>query len=339
MALDCKVSRIQQIHFCLLRVSLVRLRTGWDEDDVPFAPHRQDRHLAFTNILLELWIERHVGLVVHQQLELDVLVSRAVHEHLIEIVSCGIDNIEVRLAFGVLPLCFLEGEKIVAEEVGGFFVVILPPRFERVPEVAESLFVGVPVLADDGRDGFWPLECQAKGSGCPVIEDVDGKLLDIEDIQERSCCGRQIGECVLEVQRVGDFGEAVSWEVGSYHMVFVGQEMNQFDILVGRGREAVEQEDYRSSLGACFAVEDSDPVRESCIHLSLGVHFDIDNCCSAVDFFFFLLFFLFLLFSFLLLLTPFSKAYDLFVPYLPPQDSEPHCREFVSNSHPRSRRQ
>ena len=84
-------------------------------------------------------------------------------------------------------------------------------------------------------------------------------------------------------------------------MVFWGEEGHELDILVGRGWEAVEQDDDRGRLGTCFAVEDSDPVWESLVHLALGMHVDVSGLYSvAVPLF---------------VLLP-SDTCDLFVPTL-----------------------
>lgn len=44
----------------------------------------------------------------------------------------------------------------------------------------------------------------------------------------------------------------------------------------------MEQEDYRGGLGACFAMEDSDPAGESRVHVGLAAHFAMSGQYAAV---------------------------------------------------------
>ena len=104
------------------------------------------------------------------------------------------------------------------------------------------------------RGGVFQREAEADGGA--VVEDVDGVFGDGGgELGEEGGDGGGDG---VEGVGVGgaDGGEAEAWEVWGEDVVFWGEEGDEVAVLVGGGREAVEEEDGGEVGGAGFAVED-----------------------------------------------------------------------------------
>ena len=80
------------------------MRAVGGEDLVVLAPDDQRRRLAFAEERLECGIERHVGAVVVEQVELDVVVARPVEQRLVVTQLSGLMRDDVAHAVGVLEL-------------------------------------------------------------------------------------------------------------------------------------------------------------------------------------------------------------------------------------------
>src|SRR5215470_16483460 len=53
---------------------------------------------------------------------------------------------------------------------------ILPVGTNRIPTAAQTLFIGVAVLADDRRDTIRHLQCDAETDGRAIIKNINGEL-------------------------------------------------------------------------------------------------------------------------------------------------------------------
>ena len=83
-------------------VPLERLRARGHEYHVVLSPHRKERRLVLSEILLKLGIHLHVGPVIHQELKLDLGVTGPRHEVVVQMVRLRGDRRRVRRAMLVL---------------------------------------------------------------------------------------------------------------------------------------------------------------------------------------------------------------------------------------------
>ncbi len=101
------------------------------------------------------------------------------------------------------------------------------------PEIfAKAFDVGIPALGDNGSDCVWTLESDAKGGRRPVVENVDGEFLDVENFKEGGDCLGYGGEVVFVVAGRGDDREAEPRKVGCDHVIFGGEEGDEVAELV-----------------------------------------------------------------------------------------------------------
>ena len=118
---------------------------------------------------------------------------------------------------------------------------LAPVALDGSPGVAETFFVGVAVLRDDGGDALGMRHGEAEAGGGAVVEDVEGVAREVEGVGEGDDGFRECVEGVFVVALGGDFGEAEAGEVGSDDAVTVGEARDEFAILEGRCGEAVEE--------------------------------------------------------------------------------------------------
>ena len=100
-----EVTCIEQMELHVLQVALVRIRPGGRKDFVILAPYDQRRRLMLSKVGLPLGIKRRIATVVIEHLELNLLISGAVEQTLINVPIVGADCFRVTDAVGVLPLC------------------------------------------------------------------------------------------------------------------------------------------------------------------------------------------------------------------------------------------
>ena len=215
---------VQKHEFQILDVALEGLGARLDKDLVILAPNGQYRDFAGSQVGLEVRVELHVGLVVLEQAQLDVDLTGALQEGVVELVRLGRDlRQQLLVADAVRVLEFGRGE---AEQAGFEHVALagrvrFPERADRVPERTEPFYVRVSVLGDDGCDGLWALQSNAECDRGAVVKYVYGKRGDQECVEKFE---RRVGEackCVVVIG-VRDSREAKSREVGRDHMVGLG---------------------------------------------------------------------------------------------------------------------
>src|SRR5919109_711582 len=109
MRLKGEVAGIEKMNLRVRDVALVGRGTGCDEDGIVLAPNDQRRRLALAEVGLPLRIQRDVGAVVIEQVELDLRVARAVEQRLVHRPGIGAYQRCVLHAVRVLPLGGLDG--------------------------------------------------------------------------------------------------------------------------------------------------------------------------------------------------------------------------------------
>src|SRR6516225_7016403 len=128
-------------------------------------------------IRLEPGVQRHVAGVVEKQVELNLFVAWTSQESAVELIGFGRNELFVGDAVEVLRSgCCWSEEILQSGSVGRRRV--LPVFLNRVPALAQTLFVGVAVLGNDRRDALRMRECEAQSDGGSVIEYVDGVAIE-----------------------------------------------------------------------------------------------------------------------------------------------------------------
>ena len=225
------------------------------------APDREDGDVGGAEVLLEPRVEGDVGLVVAQQVELDVLVARALHQRVVEMPGLGWDAVGVDGAGRVLPSGQVEGERGGADPLAVSLAVGRPVGADGGPELrAETFLVRVAVLRDNGRDGVRACQGQAQRRRGAVVEDVDGEAGDFKGVQEGLDGARQARKAVFVVAFSADGGEAEAGQVGRDHAVVGREEGDQIAEHKGRRREAVQEEHDGRRRRAGAAVKHLDAV-------------------------------------------------------------------------------
>jgi hypothetical protein len=91
MGFEREVSRVVEENPCVGIIALVGSRARRQEKGIIFAPDSQSRAAIGTEVFLKLRIERHVALVVTEEIEMDFHALRAIEQRLIECDRLGSD--------------------------------------------------------------------------------------------------------------------------------------------------------------------------------------------------------------------------------------------------------
>ena len=131
---------------------------------------------------------------------------------------------------------------------GGF----TPIALDRLPGVAEALFISVAVLRHDRRHSLGTLHRHAQTSGRSVIENVHGVLCEIQRIGKRQhrLCERI--ESVFIPALFRNNREPEARKIGRDDAVSVGEARNEFPVLKRRCREPMQQQHNGASAGPAW---------------------------------------------------------------------------------------
>jgi hypothetical protein len=103
---------------------------------------------------------------------LNLVIAWACQQSAVELIGFGRNQDFVGDAVEILRFGGFRCEEILQSGSVGLRWV-LPVLLNRVPALAQTLFVGVAVLGNDRRDALWMGECKAQPNGSAVIEYVD----------------------------------------------------------------------------------------------------------------------------------------------------------------------
>src|SRR5262249_6751557 len=92
-------------------IALERLGAGREKQRIILAPGGQKQRLMLAEILLECRIQRHVALVVAEQIELDFISARTSQIIIVEVLTVRRDDRRVGHTVCVLPSCRLRSEE------------------------------------------------------------------------------------------------------------------------------------------------------------------------------------------------------------------------------------
>ena len=250
---------IEEMQFGVRQVAQVGRRAVGGKDLVVLAPHDQRRRLPLAEERLKFRIERNVRSVVEEQVELDVLVARAVEQRLVVAPVVRIDPRDVGDAVRVLELRRLRRHEDVDRRAMRLRPVC-PIGLDRIPERLEPFLIGVAVLHDEGGDALGMLEREPVADRRAVIHEIDRIVLDAELRQQAVDDVGVVAERVGERLVIGRGALAEARIVRRDDMVAIRERRDQIAEHVRRGRKAVQQQHGRRVGGSGFAVEDIDAV-------------------------------------------------------------------------------
>src|SRR6516165_7002603 len=136
MRFEREVAGIQKLHFGVRDVAFEGLRTRRQEEWVVLAPHGQKRRLVFAEVTLEFWIERDVGLVVAEKIELNFIRTGARQIITVERISVRRNQARIANAVRILPDGSFGREK-GAERLAIRVRSLRPISPDRVPAFAQ----------------------------------------------------------------------------------------------------------------------------------------------------------------------------------------------------------
>src|SRR5215472_8996102 len=104
---------------------------------------------------------------------------------------------------------------------------LLPVFLDRIPTLAQTFFISVAVLRNDGSDPLGMRQGEPKTDRSSIIEDVDRVSIDADGLCEPVDDLGQILKAVAEPFAVRGVGEAKPRKIGRYEMVAVSQSWNE----------------------------------------------------------------------------------------------------------------
>ena len=103
--------------------------------------------------------------------------------------QCSLDP----CAVGVLPACSFQCQNIFVDDLPVFCCWCGPVFSDRVPGIAETLFVRIPILRNDGGDAFRACHGHAKARWRPIVKNIKRIVFELESICEGE---HRRGECI-----------------------------------------------------------------------------------------------------------------------------------------------
>src|SRR5262245_66663366 len=146
----------------------------------------------------------------------------------------------VGYAVSVLPAGCLRSEE-GSERVSVRLRRLLPIGSDRTPTLAETFFVGVAVLRDEGSDALRVADREPEASRRAVVKDIHCKPIESDDFGEAVDHACNIVECVAKVFSRRHVGLTEPWKVRRDHKKSVGEQRDQITEHVARARETVQQ--------------------------------------------------------------------------------------------------
>jgi hypothetical protein len=171
MRLERKMASVVKVKFGIGIITRKRLRAGGQEERVVLAPHCERRRAPRPEELLELRVKRDVTGVIKEEVKLDIVVARPRQMRGVKRVGLRRQQRVVGHSMPILEFSRIgrkEGTKCRAIRVGR----ILPIFLDRIPTIAQSLFVGVAILRNDSGGAFRMFERKAETNRRAVIENI-----------------------------------------------------------------------------------------------------------------------------------------------------------------------
>ncbi|MNH16743.1 hypothetical protein D3C79_763920 [compost metagenome] len=197
------------------------------------APDDQRRHLILAEKRLELRVAPKVVGVVEEQVELDLLVARALQQQCIEGVGLRGDQGRIGHAMQVLPASAFQMQNRIANGLAVGRRRVSPVLANRRPGIAQSFEIGVAILRHEPRDPLRVRHGQAQAGGRAVVEHIHCIALEVQRI-DKGAQGLRQGIEVVTVLALGRyFSEAETRQVRGDQVKVRGQQRDQVAKLMG----------------------------------------------------------------------------------------------------------
>src|SRR5260370_37744699 len=108
--------------------------------------------------------------------------------------------------------------------LGGWFLLIF---LDGIPTFAQTLFISVSILGDDGSDAFGMHQREPQSYWCAVIENVDGKAPQANCLREIGDGFGQVLNPVSKTLSIRSIGRAKTRKVESDSMLAIGARPHQ----------------------------------------------------------------------------------------------------------------
>src|SRR5215469_890649 len=132
-------------------VAFERFGARSQEERIAVAPDGKRWWLFAAKVFLELGIERHVAGIIQKEVELNLIIARPAQQSRVKFVRFGGNQRGVRHAIEILGLGRL-GREEFAQGCAVLRSWLLPVFLDRIPTLAQTFFISVAVLRDDGGD-------------------------------------------------------------------------------------------------------------------------------------------------------------------------------------------
>src|SRR5215472_5405333 len=104
---------------------------------------------------------------------------------------------------------------------------LLPVFLDRIPALAQTFFISVAVLRNDGSYPLGMRQREPKADRSSIIEDIDRVSIDADGLCEPVDDLGQILKAVAEHFAVRRVGKAKTWKIGCHQVVAVSQGCNE----------------------------------------------------------------------------------------------------------------
>src|SRR5580698_3164212 len=259
VSLQREVAGVEKANDGVGNVAFESLGAPRKKEGVVLAPRREEGRLVRAEIGLEGRIQRDVGLIVPEQIELHVVGAGASEIVVVERISVRRDMCRVGRAVRILPDRRLGLEK-GAQGVSIGRRSVLPIGADRIPALAQPFFVGIAVLRNDRRDALRMLRHDAKPGWRAVVEDIDREPREPNHLGEAVDHAGQMIEGVSKVPGRRHIRAAEARQVGRDEPKAVGEHRNEIAEHVARGRKAMQQQKHGSVCGTRLTVKDLEAV-------------------------------------------------------------------------------
>src|SRR5262245_35045820 len=241
VCLERKVAGIKEAHIGVRDVAFECLRTRRQEERIVLTPHRQTGRLVFAEIAVKFGIERDVALIVAEQIELNFVGPGARQVEVVERKSVRRHERRVGGTVHVLPDRRLRREERT-ERLTVRLRRFAPVGSDRVPSVAQPFLIGVAVLRDDRRDALGMPYCQSKTCWRAIVEYVDRKAIQTDDLGEAIDDVGEIVERVTGLVTARHVRTTKPGKVGRHDMELLRELWHEFTEHMTRARKSVKQD-------------------------------------------------------------------------------------------------
>src|SRR6266511_3020809 len=271
-----EVSGIKEADDRIGNVALERFGTRRQEERIVLTPYSEERRLVGAEVVLESRVERDVTLVVAEQVQLNLIGTGARQIEVVQRLTVRGDCRRVGHAMGILPTRRLGSEE-GAKSVAVGLRRLLPIGADRVPAVAQPLFIGVAILRDNRGVAVRMFGGGPEAYRRAIVEDIDCEALQADYFSEAVDDGGDVIECVLEFAPRRHVRLAEARQVGRDDVETIGQKRDQIPEHVARAWEAMQQQQRRRGGGSGFAIKDFHAV-----YIGRAI-FDGGHCISPVS--------------------------------------------------------